>query len=72
MSREGTSTLERAFQLARAGACHSIDEIRQQLNLEGYENVHGHLHGASLQKQLKAALAARGVKAIGADDEDDA
>lgn len=70
MSRDGLSTLERAFQLARMGACHSINDIRLQLGLEGHDNIHGHLQGASIQRQLKAALAARGLKAIEVDDED--
>ena len=71
MSRDGSSTLERAFQLARAGACHSLNDIRQQLGAEGHENIFGHLQGASIQKQLKAALAARGVAAVSVDVEDD-
>jgi hypothetical protein len=68
----GISTIERAFQLARSGACHSVADIRQQLAVERHENVHGHLTGASVQRQLKEALAARGVvRHAGTDDEDD-
>lgn len=68
------STIERAFQLARAGACHSVADIRQQLANEGHENIHGHLNGASVQRQLREALAARGIDAgrAGQDDEVDA
>ncbi len=62
-------TIERAFQLARSGACHSVADIRTQLSAEGHEGVHGHLNGSSIQRQLRAALAARGVSASA--DEDD-
>lgn len=62
-------TIERAFQLARSGACHSVADIRAQLGAEGRDGVHGHLNGASIQKQLRDALAARGIDAK-SDDED--
>jgi hypothetical protein len=55
------STVERAFQLARTGACHSVVEIRRRLHVEGYEGVQGHLNGSSIQRQLREALAARGT-----------
>lgn len=70
MKTHDVSLLERAFQLARAGACHTLSDIRTRLSAEGYENVYGHTQGASIQRQLKAALAARGV-AQGAGDVDD-
>lgn len=62
MSRDGMSTLERAFELARAGACHSMADIRRQLVIERYENIRDHLHGPTIQRQLKAAMAERGIK----------
>lgn len=62
MSRHGISTLERAFQLARAGTCHSLADIRRQLVVERHDNIQGHLHGPTIQRQLKAALAERGIK----------
>lgn len=65
------STIERAFQLARSGACHSVEEIRVQLNAERHDRIHEHLGGASIQRQLKALLVGRGVKAR-ADDDDGA
>jgi hypothetical protein len=69
----GVSTIERAFQLARAGACRSVADIRQQLTNERYDNVHSHLIGARVQQQLRDALAARGVASrVSGDDEDDA
>jgi hypothetical protein len=65
----GINLVERAFQLARKGVCHSVADIRHQLNTEGYEGVHGHLNGPSIQRQLRGALSARGI-ASGSDDDD--
>ncbi|RYF19586.1 MAG: hypothetical protein EOO77_09830 [Oxalobacteraceae bacterium] len=67
---KAVSTIERAFQLARAGACHSVADIRLQLANEGFENVHGHLSGAGVQRQLREVLAARGAISQSRDDED--
>ncbi|RZL73238.1 MAG: hypothetical protein EOP66_12860 [Sphingomonas sp.] len=63
------STVERAFQLARGGACRSIADIRNQLSAEGYEGVHGHLDGMSMKRQLNEALTARGLATTGNDDD---
>lgn len=49
---EQTTTVERAFELARSGACSSVNDLRQRLRREGYDSVHLHLHGASINKQL--------------------
>ena len=46
------NVIDRAFQLARAGACHSIEAIRQQLVSEGYEQVGPHLSGPTIRKDL--------------------
>jgi hypothetical protein len=54
-------TVERAFQLAREGACRSVSDIRERLTAEGYEGVFSHLNGMSIRRQLNAALVARGV-----------
>jgi len=45
--------LERAFQLARAGA--SLDEIRARLRREGYEMVSEQLTGRVIVRQLRDA-----------------
>ena len=63
------TTVERAFQLARGGACRSIEDIRNQLSAEGYDGVHGHLSGMSLKRQLNEALTARGLTTTGNDDD---
>lgn len=62
-------TIERAFQLAREGACRSISDIRECLTAEGYEGVFSHLNGMSIRRQLTAALVVRGV--TGSVDSDD-
>jgi len=64
------TTIERAFQLAREGACRSVGDIRDQLTIEGYDRVLEHLSGMSIKRQLNAALAARGVAATSDDDDD--
>jgi hypothetical protein len=64
-------TVERAFQLARAGACHSVNDIRERLLREGYQNVLSHVSGMSIKKQLNAILAARGVSRTAANEDDD-
>ena len=64
------TTIERAFQLAREGACRSIADIRNQLAAEGYDGIHGHLDGMTIKRQLNAALAARGVTPLTGHDDD--
>jgi hypothetical protein len=68
--KRNVTTVERAFQLARSGACHSVADIRTQLSAEGHEGVHSHLNGASIQRQLRAALAARGASASANEDDE--
>jgi len=63
------TTIERAFQLAREGACRSVGDIREQLLAEGYDRVLDHLSGMSIKRQLNAALAARGIAGV-KDDND--
>jgi hypothetical protein len=46
------TALERAFQLARDGACASVGALVEQVSKEGYVNAHGHLAGTSIRKQL--------------------
>lgn len=44
--------LERAFELAKAGDCASIDDIRRRLKAEQYSQVDAHLAGATVRRQL--------------------
>ena len=61
MSDTRIGTVERAFQLAREGACRSVSDIRERLTAEGYVGVFSPLNGMSIWRQLTAALVARGV-----------
>jgi len=55
---QNKSTIERAFELARGGQCHTVDEIRRSLMREGYESVQSHLSGPSVTRQMKEAILA--------------
>jgi hypothetical protein len=48
--------VERAFQLAQAGDCKSVDEIRRQLEKERYDSVRPHLAGRLIIEQLRAEI----------------
>lgn len=45
--------LERAFELARSGACPGLPDLTRQLKAEGYGGVSTALAGLSLRKQLR-------------------
>jgi hypothetical protein len=47
------STVERAFQLARSGQCHSVQEIALKLKRERYDSVEAHLAGQSIRRDLR-------------------
>jgi hypothetical protein len=49
---------ERAYQLAKSGDCATVTDIKTQLKSEGYWDVMGHLHGASITAALRKLLAA--------------
>ena len=57
MSSNGVGTVERAFQLAKSGECHSIDDIRRQLAREQCTNIDAHLAGSSIRRQLVQEIA---------------
>ncbi len=48
------TTLERAFALARSGSCASVNDIRQQLRAERFDQVDAHLAGPSVSRQLRS------------------
>jgi hypothetical protein len=48
------TTLERAFQLARSGSCHSVVDIKKALKSEGYAT--DQITGLTLARQLKALI----------------
>jgi hypothetical protein len=45
-------TLERAFQIARSGACASIKDIRNRLDGEGFANIDSQLDTLAIRKAL--------------------
>jgi hypothetical protein len=53
------STVERALELARSGACRTVEDIRRVLKAERCDSVDQHLGGGTLGKQIRAVLAER-------------
>jgi hypothetical protein len=54
--RQDKTTLEKAFELAKSGECATIDEIKQRLKVELYDQ---HIiEGRSLRSQLRKLIAA--------------
>jgi len=53
------TALERAFEIARAGHCHSIEDIRRQLQSEGYNQyqIQGPVLGRQLSELARRARA---------------
>jgi hypothetical protein len=49
-------TVRRAFQLADAGDCRSVSEIRRTLQKERRDSVDGHFTSGLLRSQLKARV----------------
>ena len=47
------STVERAYQLAQHGPCHTLLDIRLQLKREGHEAVESHLAGRTIAAHLR-------------------
>ncbi len=54
------TVLERAFDLAKSGQCATIDQIRQKLKAESYNQ--DFIQGRSLLAQLRAIMAATQLK----------
>jgi hypothetical protein len=54
------STVERAFELARSGACDSLPAIVAVLKGERHESVDAHLAGPSIRKDLRRIWEAAG------------
>lgn len=59
----GLTALERAFQLAKDGSCHSVLDIKKQLRAEGFSITQ--ITGKSLYKQLRSLLQGRTPTAQG-------
>jgi hypothetical protein len=63
MSDQRPTCLERAFELAKSGACAGIQDIRIQLRAEGYQEAQ--LYGPSLGRQLRDLCLAAARRAPG-------
>jgi len=50
--------IERAYQLAKSGACESLGEVKACLQKEGYSSVEQHLSAPMLSRTLRAICAA--------------
>ncbi|HAJ03485.1 MULTISPECIES: hypothetical protein [unclassified Brevundimonas] len=48
-----STTLERAYELAREGRCRTVGDIKIQLKLEGYERIRESLYGGTLNAALR-------------------
>ena len=53
MSNHRPTTLERAYELARGGACRTVGEIKQALQSEGFERIQDSLYGPTLTSALR-------------------
>jgi hypothetical protein len=52
------STIERAFELARAGHYNNVTDLKRKLVAEGHESVDAHISGAAIKGQLIALFRA--------------
>ena len=59
------TALERAFDLAKSGACSSLDDVRRCLKLEGYSLMT--LTGRTLSKQLRDLISEARASTIAAE-----
>lgn len=50
--RQGVTTVERAYQLARSGESETIEALADRLAIEGHDDVEEHLSAPSLRKEL--------------------
>ena len=68
MSTFRLTTIERAYELARSGACRTVGEIKARLQAEGYEGVKDRLYGASMTGALRKLCAENYVAPEGEED----
>ena len=47
------TTIERAYELAKSGACRTVGDIKAKLQAEGHERVQDRLYGGSLTSALR-------------------
>ncbi len=76
MSSHRPTTLERAYELARSGACRTVGDVKQRLSAEGFERVQDALYGRTLTSALRKLcqenyVAPEGEEEAKSSDEDD-
>lgn len=59
MRQTTTGTIERAYQIANTGTCHSVEDIIRRLVSEGFESPQAHLAGKSLRVELRRLIKIR-------------
>ena len=59
------TTIERAYELARSGACRTVGDIKARLQAEGYEGVKDRLYGASMTGALRKLCLENSVAPLG-------
>ena len=47
------TTIERAYELARSGACRTVSDIKQALSTEGFDRIQDSLYGPTLTASLR-------------------
>jgi hypothetical protein len=62
------TTIERAYELARSGACRTVGDIKARLQAEGYEGVKDRLYGASMTGALRKLCVENYVAPQGEDE----
>jgi hypothetical protein len=69
------TTLERAYQLAGSGACRTVSDVKQALQIEGYDRIQDSLYGgtitAALRKLCQAHYVGGPAETAAADQEEE-
>ena len=55
-----TNTVARAIELARSGECQTIEQIENALAHEGFSQIHQHLAGPAIRRQLRQMMETAG------------
>jgi hypothetical protein len=50
------TTVERALELARSGACISVNDVRQRLRREGFQGIGLDLAGVEINREIVALI----------------
>lgn len=51
--------IARAFELAKAGSCRSVEDIERKLTTENYDGIFQHLAAPGLRRELRHVMATR-------------